>query len=250
MEKDNKPDKKPERTFQELRLNLATLLGNEHKTLRRVFLKLKEIKDSVDIQVFNYFALELETINGQKHNIEETVDKLYHKAIFDSVTGLHTRTYLDDVMLRGFTEPFVYIMGDIDWFKPYNDIYGHQQGDLALNLISGKFEEGIRETLQDGEKPLIARYGGEEVCAFIGAFKGNRDNLKKRGKLICNYVKELDIPLHEMSASKKSGYKKKTITLAGAISFVKEHPKALRERVDQVLINAKNRNERGKIHLA
>ena len=54
------------------------------------------------------------------------------------------------------------IMCDIDHFKDYNDCYGHQQGDLCLQRISGILEEYSRR-----EGDLAARYGGEEFAIVM-----------------------------------------------------------------------------------
>ena len=53
-------------------------------------------------------------------------------------------------------------MLDADWFKPFNDQYGHQDGDKVLQAISGAIERSIR---RPGD--LGARYGGEEFMALL-----------------------------------------------------------------------------------
>ncbi|PKN39703.1 MAG: hypothetical protein CVU63_14660, partial [Deltaproteobacteria bacterium HGW-Deltaproteobacteria-20] len=54
------------------------------------------------------------------------------------------------------------IMLDIDHFKKYNDLYGHQQGDDCLRRVADVLRAGARR-LGD----LAARYGGEEFCMIL-----------------------------------------------------------------------------------
>jgi diguanylate cyclase (GGDEF)-like protein len=52
-------------------------------------------------------------------------------------------------------------MADIDHFKNINDTYGHQFGDIVLNIISQSLKQGLRNT------DIIGRYGGEEIFFVI-----------------------------------------------------------------------------------
>ena len=50
---------------------------------------------------------------------------------------------------------------DVDYFKRYNDTYGHQEGDKCLKLVAKALEQGIRRT------DFVARYGGEEFVIVL-----------------------------------------------------------------------------------
>jgi diguanylate cyclase (GGDEF)-like protein len=88
-------------------------------------------------------------------------------ALSDSLTGLFNRKYmmekLADEMARSLRNerPFSILMLDLDYFKRYNDTYGHLAGDLLLKKAAEIFKESIREV------DVAARYGGEEFIVIL-----------------------------------------------------------------------------------
>ena len=94
---------------------------------------------------------------------EETRDLALH----DPLSGLANRRLLDIEFEKSFAKAKRYgnelsaIMADIDYFKEYNDTYGHEAGDRMLAKIAGIFLGGIRET------DLAVRYGGEEFFILL-----------------------------------------------------------------------------------
>ena len=94
--------------------------------------------------------------------------KLEHASYTDSLTALFNRRYFNIVYEREFKralragKPFVFLMLDIDFFKQYNDTYGHLQGDVALQAVA----RVLKTTLQrPGDHPF--RLGGEEFGVII-----------------------------------------------------------------------------------
>jgi diguanylate cyclase (GGDEF)-like protein len=93
--------------------------------------------------------------------------KVSEMAIRDSLTGLSSRRHL----LERYAEEiersrkskyrFCLLMVDIDYFKKYNDFYGHFVGDAILREVSRAMKESIRSI------DLVGRYGGEEFLAVI-----------------------------------------------------------------------------------
>ncbi|MGO0300342.1 membrane-associated sensor domain-containing protein, partial [Salmonella enterica] len=75
----------------------------------------------------------------------------------DALTGTANRrsmeSFLEDALRQ--TEPFVLIMLDVDYFKNYNDHYGHQAGDACLAKVAGVMKRSVRTPAD-----LVARYGG------------------------------------------------------------------------------------------
>jgi len=88
-------------------------------------------------------------------------------SLHDPLTGLANRRLMDIVFERSFTrakrlqKPFSIIMLDIDYFKKYNDTYGHSAGDRILTKIASLIQKEIREI------DLSVRYGGEEFVVML-----------------------------------------------------------------------------------
>ena len=86
----------------------------------------------------------------------------------DALTGLSNRRMLDTAIaaewarMRRERKPLAMIMCDIDYFKEYNDLYGHPAGDEALRDIA----QMLRDTVHRGGD-VVARYGGEEFLILL-----------------------------------------------------------------------------------
>jgi len=94
--------------------------------------------------------------------------KLEQASYTDSLTALFNRRYFNIVYEREFkrslraNKPFIFMMLDIDFFKQYNDTYGHLQGDAALQAVA----KVLKSTLQrPGDYPF--RLGGEEFGIIL-----------------------------------------------------------------------------------
>lgn len=88
-------------------------------------------------------------------------------AISDSLTGVSSRRYCLDRLRQElersgkFNYPFSVLMIDIDYFKTYNDRYGHLVGDAILREVSTSIKENVRQI------DIVGRYGGEEFCVIL-----------------------------------------------------------------------------------
>ena len=117
---------------------------------------------------------------------------------------------------------------DIDWFKRYNDQYGHVQGDDCIVAVAEAIVSQTRRPLD-----MVFRYGGEEfLCLLPNTDSKGAENIAKQ---ILNTVRELDIP-HQQSDFA-------TVTLSiGAYTSHSKETQALTELVelaDQALYRAK-----------
>lgn len=103
-----------------------------------------------------------EELSKAYHTINEINEKLDYKSKIDAMTTINNRGYFNETMESFWNRALVekkeisMIMFDIDFFKNYNDYYGHVQGDIAIKKICTL----ISEALDTGS--FFARYGGEE----------------------------------------------------------------------------------------
>lgn len=94
-------------------------------------------------------------------------EKLTQLAITDGLTGIANRRCFDEQLAHEWhrasrtNQPLAIAMVDVDWFKKYNDHYGHQAGDDCLRQVAMILEGNARRG-----SDFVARYGGEEF-AFI-----------------------------------------------------------------------------------
>ncbi|MBI4682604.1 MAG: GGDEF domain-containing protein [Nitrospirae bacterium] len=97
----------------------------------------------------------------------EIKEKLREVAIKDGLTNLYNHRHFQDILdkeiprVERYSHVLSLIMIDIDYFKKFNDTYGHPQGDIVLRSVADVFEKTIRTT------DTAARYGGEEFAVIL-----------------------------------------------------------------------------------
>ena len=97
----------------------------------------------------------------------------------DGLCNIYNRRFLDSYInnLKEKDLPISFLMIDVDYFKLYNDNYGHQAGDFVLKSISSVLKRNSRK------EDIVSRYGGEEFCVLLkGASKHSSINYAKRIK--------------------------------------------------------------------
>jgi diguanylate cyclase (GGDEF)-like protein/PAS domain S-box-containing protein len=115
--------------------------------------------------------LSMRDVTTRQHvedNLRATNERLHELARVDALTGLANRRCFDEVLeleLRRCTRhrlSLTCILVDVDFFKPYNDTYGHLAGDACLRLIAQTLASFAR---RPGD--MAARYGGEEFALIL-----------------------------------------------------------------------------------
>ncbi len=116
----------------------------------------------------------------KKHEkaLENANMELEKLAVTDGLTQLANRRIFDETLqkewlrMRRVQQPISVILSDIDFFKRYNDHYGHPQGDACLQAVADCIKNSVQRPAD-----MVARYGGEEFVIILpdtpsdGAFK-------------------------------------------------------------------------------
>ena len=125
--------------------------------------------------------------------LEAQADMLRSLSFTDSLTSVANRRRFDQVLLGEAQRvqrnggPLTLMMIDVDYFKRYNDRYGHQQRDTCLRLVAACLSKRVVRS-----HDLVARYGGEEFACILPetALAGALD----RAAAMERSVRELAIP--------------------------------------------------------
>lgn len=197
---------------------------------------LRQVKANVRNQI------ELTQVRDELTTINHTLQTL---ALIDGLTGLANRrqfdAMLEKALQRSYTsgEPVSLIMFDIDFFKRYNDTYGHVGGDACLQKV-GVILKGL--THRSGD--VVARYGGEEF-AIILPFTGKADAEKVARRAVAAVMSAGIV--HE-----SSGLPEGVVTLsAGYCALISDgqadQAERLKQQADRALYEAKS-SGRNRVH--
>jgi diguanylate cyclase (GGDEF)-like protein len=130
-----------------------------HDELTVLAQKFNEMASKVDL---NNVQLE-EKVDERTRDLFEANSKLAALSMTDGLTGIANRRRFDEVLLAEIKRalrsqsPLALMMLDVDFFKNYNDHYGHQDGDECLRRVARLLQSHSRRA-----SDLAARYGGEE----------------------------------------------------------------------------------------
>lgn len=112
----------------------------------------------------------------------------YKLATTDGLTDLYNHRYFQEQMImqtencKRYNSLFSLILIDIDFFKKFNDIYGHQSGDAVLRQVALKLKKNVRST------DVACRYGGEEMSIILP--NTDRDEAIITAQKICQTIAE------------------------------------------------------------
>lgn len=181
-------------------------------------------KAIVKLRIKNYLNLKIKN------------DMLEKLSMYDGLTNIRNRRFFDETFEKTFSEikrdkkSLAVLMIDIDFFKPYNDNYGHGQGDETLRKVAKALEKTIKRA-----SDFVARYGGEEFVILLKDI--NKDGVEAVANNLLNAIRELKIT-HEFS--KIENY----VTISIGASFYNSNSDVtkleLLLKADETLYNVKN----------
>ncbi len=170
------------------------------------------------------------------HDEEQRVEtaSLKQLAAVDALTGLANRRSFDETLLREWRRcarsgtSLALAMMDVDYFKKFNDAYGHVAGDACLRRIARVIEECAK---RPGD--VAARYGGEEFALILPG--SDIAGAVQLAQSVCNAVREIAIA-HQGSSL---GYATLSIGVAAVTPQAEDDSQNLIAAADAMLYEAK-----------
>ena len=120
-----------------------------------------------DIVLSCAFIIIAWTIGLYVRTEKEHIDMLKGLVHFDGLTGLYNHRYFYDMIEEYLSDsqernqPLALLFMDLDYFKYYNDLNGHQEGDEVLKTVASLIKSSVRTT------DIVSRYGGEEFAVIL-----------------------------------------------------------------------------------
>jgi len=158
----------------------------------------KQLLDSVRV-VAQILELqdELREMERKQRDTERYNKELRGIALYDALTGLPNRAYLNEYLSRCFEDARekgkllgVELM-DVDFFKEYNDTHGHLEGDKCLEKVAGVLKE------VQSKHTFCARYGGDEFVVVYTDITA--EQVRQVVERIQNGIRHLQIPMGDVS---------------------------------------------------
>lgn len=139
------------------------------------------------------------------HKLNQANKELQQLSATDGLTGLSNRRMFDELSKREWRrcernkKSISLVMIDVDYFKLYNDRYGHQAGDECLKAVATQMQRAAPRA-----SDVVARYGGEEFAFVLGetdidGAKWVANHLRQR--VVDLKMQHDDSPLHHVSVS-------------------------------------------------
>ncbi len=154
-------------SFLTISRQIQTIVKERHRMAETLQKLNDELELRIEERTANLIELNttLENEIGERKKAEE---RLKYLSYVDGLTEISNRRYFDEYFNKEWNRAarnsvsLSLIMIDIDFFKNYNDVYGHPKGDECLKKIAGVVQMSIRRT---GD--FVARYGGEELIVVL-----------------------------------------------------------------------------------
>ena len=122
--------------------------------------RLKKDREDEIGELFDFF-------NNVTERLQQDMERIRELSVTDELTGAYNyrhfyRSLGEEISrVRRYKYPLSLVMLDIDYFKRYNDTYGHLVGDLILKEITQFLKKNSRDV------DILARYGGEEFIFIL-----------------------------------------------------------------------------------
>lgn len=179
---------------------------------------------------------EIENRKDAEAKLEVANRELLELSITDNLTGIGNRRHFDTVLAAEWNRAqrtnnwLTLFMGDVDWFKKYNDTYGHQTGDKCLRLVAEVLKYNAKR-----ETDLVARYGGEEFSILLP--HTNADQAMGIADKLIQGFRDLNVP----HSGSQFGYVTMSFGISVIIPTTDQDEEYLLKTADVALYSAKEK---------
>jgi len=182
------------------------------------------------------------TIKLQSQELQKVNEELHKLVNTDGLTQVANRRKFDRHLDLKYQElsnksTLGILLCDVDYFKLFNDRYGHQAGDECLQKVAATIQADIRQ-----EEDLVARYGGEEFVIIL--CNTSETEAMQIAQRICHQVQNLHIP-HERSPLNEVTI---SIGISCQIPSALSNPEQLISHAARALYTAKSQGRNQAIH--
>lgn len=207
-----------------IELDRCDVIGDFSRSFSAMARQLQESFTSLEEQVKER-TIELIQLNQE-------LERLAHS---DGLTQVANRRYFEVYLQQEWQrlarekKPLSLILCDVDYFKRYNDTYGHQAGDRCLQQVARVLSQIVQRPAD-----LVARYGGEEFAIILSNTNANGAT-HVTGKIMAT-LQQMQIP-HDASDKKQVTL---SMGIATTMPSAKETPHSLITAADRALYAAKS----------
>jgi diguanylate cyclase (GGDEF)-like protein len=188
---------------------------------------------------FNEMSAAIERDITERQRTEEALlratRELEALAHVDGLTNIPNRRYFDETLENEWRraqraqKPLAMLMVDIDFFKGYNDHYGHGAGDECLKKVAASLAQALVRPAD-----LVARYGGEEFIAILP--DTDAEGARLTAERLRSQVEQLALP---HARSQVAPHITVSIGRTCSLASLEGTPQALLDAADQMLYQAK-----------
>lgn len=183
-------------------------------------------------------------IEQQAKELRYANDQLQRLALIDGLTQVSNRRFFDERLQQEWRrlarsgEALSIILCDIDYFKKYNDTYGHLAGDACLQQVAKALQLSVKRPAD-----VVARYGGEEFVIILP--ETGAAGALHVAEQILRQVSSLKIP-HR--SSEVADHVTVSVGVATTLPNLDTEPSQLIQKADEALYNAKQNGRNKLVH--
>ncbi len=204
---------------------------------KELYIKLSKIKSKMVVIIFmSLFAIGFVSLINRIFYLKNRgyIQTIQELSIRDSLTNLYNRRYFDEMcsdylaIYKRKSINIALMMMDVDFFKQYNDTYGHQAGDKALVAVANALSRSLKR-----KSDKAFRVGGEEFAILCIVEDKNK---------IVEFANKIRQSIEDLKIEHKSSYVSQYVTISvGAVVFSSDAPecKDMYRHADNALYKAK-----------